>query len=67
MPMIRITTSDYLAQMLHAQAVRENRTDSKMGELILRQGLEERRTAAHQVEQVATLTKILRGEVEAPQ
>jgi hypothetical protein len=32
--------------MLHAQAVRENRTDSKMGELILRQGLEERRTAA---------------------
>jgi hypothetical protein len=65
MAMIRITTSDHLAQMLHSQAVRENRTVSKMGEIILRQGLEERRSAASQVEQVAKLTRVLRGEVEA--
>jgi hypothetical protein len=59
MAMIRITTSDHLAQMLHSQAVRENRTVSKMGKIILRQGLEERRLANASTQQIV---RILRGE-----
>jgi hypothetical protein len=59
MPMIRITTSDHLAQMLHSQAVRENRTTSKMGEILLREGLEARRQTSAGTQKLVSL---LRGE-----
>lgn len=62
MALIRITTTDLLAQQLHSQAVRENRTTSKMGEIILRQGLEERRAVAAATSQ---LVAVIKGQTDA--
>jgi hypothetical protein len=64
---IRIKLSDAQGQEIHQLALRENRSQSATISLLVAQALDARRAAAHQVEQVATLTKILRGEVEAPQ
>jgi hypothetical protein len=61
MPLIRITTTDLLEQQLHSQAVRENRTVSKMGEILLREGLQRRREASASTERIV---RAIRGEAD---
>jgi hypothetical protein len=57
MALIRITTTDLLAQQLHSQAARENRTVSKMGEICLRESLERRREASASTEKLVAMIK----------
>jgi hypothetical protein len=66
MPVVRIVATDLVAQKLHAQALKENRTLSAMGLLLLREGLEQRAAAAKQVTDVSSLVAAIRGESVAP-
>ena len=61
MAVIRIVTTDCIAQQLHAEAVRENRSLSKMGELCLRESLDRRRDERANRAEVARLVQALRS------
>ena len=57
MAVIRIVTTDMVSQQLHAQALKENRTLSKMGEILLRKSLERRREASASTQQIVSLLR----------
>ena len=61
MAVIRIVTTDWIAQQLHAEAVRENRSLSKMGELCLRESLDRGRDERANRAEVARLVQALRS------
>jgi hypothetical protein len=75
MPLIRIVATEWTEQQLHAEALRESRTASAMGQTLLREALDARKArAAEQAELLKigqtvvlenTLASILRAESES--
>ena len=66
MATIKIVATDLVAQQLHQQALKENRTLSAMGLILLREGLEQRRAATSQVSEVSRLVEVLRAPSAEP-
>jgi hypothetical protein len=62
MAVVRIVTTDLVSQQLHAQALKENRTLSKMGEILLRESLERRREASAST---AKIVAAIRGQADS--
>jgi hypothetical protein len=58
MPVVRIIASDLVSDQVHREALKENRTLSAMGQVLLREALSARRSAAVEQEQ------LLRGGME---
>ena len=44
MALLRIVCPDHIVEQLHREALRDNRSDSAMGLILLREGLEQRRS-----------------------
>ena len=66
MATIKIVATDLVAQQLHQQALKENRTLSAMGLILLREGFEQRRAATSQVSEVSQLVEVLRAPSAEP-
>jgi hypothetical protein len=66
MAVISIVATDMVAQQVHAEALKENRTLSAMGQILLRESLERRRAEKMQVAEVARLAAVIRGETATP-
>jgi hypothetical protein len=56
-----------VAQQVHAEALKENRTLSAMGQLLLRESLDRRREERANRESVVRLTELLRTPAEPTQ
>jgi hypothetical protein len=61
----QIATAGTPGEQIHALALRESRSQSSMISVLVAEALAQRRSATAQVEQMAKLTGILRGEVDA--
>jgi hypothetical protein len=71
MAVIRIVATDMVSQQIHAQALKENRTLSAMGQVLLREALDARRSAAAEQNEllqaghstkISQLVSMLKGE-----
>jgi hypothetical protein len=62
MSLLRIVASDLIIDQVHREALKENRTLSAMGLILLRESLDRRRAAATQIDEVSKLVASIRGE-----
>jgi hypothetical protein len=64
MPLIRIVATDLVADQLHREALKDNRTASQMGLVLLREALSARQSAQHQVDEVRKLAAVIKGQAD---
>jgi hypothetical protein len=64
MSLIRIVASDLVSDQVHREALKENRTLSAMGLVLLREALAARRAAATQIAEVSKLVATIRGQAD---
>ena len=60
MALLRIVAPDHVVEQLHREALRDNRSDSAMGLICLRESLDRRREQRSQIEQVAQLIAVMK-------